>query len=82
MNSWACSRYRSWSRHYATSRKVAGSIPNEVIEIFYYLNFSSRTMTLGSTQPLTKMSTSNLSGGKRWPASKTDNLTAISEPIV
>jgi hypothetical protein len=27
-------RYRSWLRHYATSRKVAGSIPDEVIEFF------------------------------------------------
>ena len=25
---------RSWLRHYATSRKVAGSIPDSVIEIF------------------------------------------------
>jgi hypothetical protein len=25
-------RYRSWLRHYATSRKVAGSIADEVIE--------------------------------------------------
>jgi hypothetical protein len=26
--------YRSWLMHYATSRKVAGSIPDEVIEFF------------------------------------------------
>jgi hypothetical protein len=35
-------------------------------------------MALGSTQPLTEMSTRNLSGGKRQPA-RTDNLTAICE---
>ena len=27
-------RWRSWLRHYATSRKVAGSIPDGVIGIF------------------------------------------------
>jgi hypothetical protein len=26
--------YRSWSRHYATIRKVAGSIPDEIIGLF------------------------------------------------
>jgi hypothetical protein len=45
-------------------------------------NPSSRTMALGSTQPLTEMSTRNLPGGKRWPVCKADNLTAICEPTV
>jgi hypothetical protein len=36
-------------------------------------------MALVSTQPLTKMGTTNLPGGK---AHKADNLTAICEPIV
>jgi hypothetical protein len=39
-------------------------------------------MALGSTQPLTEMSNSNLPRGKGRPARKTDNLTAICEPIV
>jgi hypothetical protein len=26
----------SWLRHYATSRKVSGSIPDEVIELFQF----------------------------------------------
>jgi hypothetical protein len=39
-------------------------------------------MTLGSTQPLTGMSTRNIPGGKGWPARKADNLTAICEPSV
>jgi hypothetical protein len=34
-------------------------------------------MALGSTQPLTEMSTRNLPGGKKRPACKADNLTAI-----
>jgi hypothetical protein len=61
---------------------VAGSIPVEVIEFFYSPNLFSRTMTLGSTQPLTEMSTRNLPGGKGRPARKAENLTAICEPIV
>jgi hypothetical protein len=39
-------------------------------------------MALGSTQPLTEMSTRNLPAGKGRPARGTDNLTAICEPIV
>jgi hypothetical protein len=39
-------------------------------------------MALGSTQPLTEMSTRILPGGKRRPALKADNLTAICELIV
>jgi hypothetical protein len=41
-----------------------------------------RTMALGSTQPLTEMSTRNLPGGKGWPVRKADKLTAICEPIL
>jgi hypothetical protein len=39
-------------------------------------------MALGLTQPLTEMSTSNLLGGIGRPTRKTDNLTAICEPII
>jgi hypothetical protein len=39
-------------------------------------------MALGSTQPLTEISTRNLPGGKGRPARKADNLTAICGPIV
>jgi hypothetical protein len=35
-------------------------------------------MALGSTQPLTEMSTRNPPEGKRRPARKADNLTAVS----
>jgi hypothetical protein len=49
-------------RHYATSRKVAVSNPDEV-DYFNLPNPSSSTMTLGSTQPLTEISTKNLPGG-------------------
>jgi hypothetical protein len=50
--------------------------------IFQRRNLSSRTMTLGSTQPLTEMSIRNLPGGEVRPARKADKLTAICEPIV
>jgi hypothetical protein len=43
---------------------------------------SSRITALGSTQPLTEMGTTNLPGGKKWPARRADNLTAIYEPNV
>jgi hypothetical protein len=59
--------------------KVAGSIPDDVIEFINLPNPSSGTMALGSTQPLTEMSTRNLPEGKEWPA---DKLTSIFEPVV
>jgi hypothetical protein len=68
-------------RHYATSRKVSGSIP-DVTGFFTWPNPSSRTMVLGSTQPRTEMSTSNLPGRKGRPARKAGNLTAICESTV
>jgi hypothetical protein len=37
--------------------KVAGSIPDGLVDIFQRLNASGRTMTLGSTQRLTDMGT-------------------------
>ena len=55
-----------WSyfhRHCATNRKVAVSIPDDVIGIFHCHNPSDRTMALGSTQPLTEMSTGSISWG-------------------
>jgi hypothetical protein len=44
--------------HYAVSRNVAGSSPDEV-DFLNWPNPSGRTMALGSTQPLTEMSTRN-----------------------
>jgi hypothetical protein len=47
-----------------TSQKVAGSVPNDVMGFLVDLIFPA----LGSTEPLTEMSTRNLSGGKGQPA--------------
>jgi hypothetical protein len=67
---------------YAASRKVAGSIPDEVIGFFNLPNPSSHTVVLELTQPLTEVSTRNLLGYKGQPAHKADSLTAICEAIV
>jgi hypothetical protein len=56
-------RWRSCLMHRAASRKFAGSIPVGVIAIFHKHNLSSRNMALGLTQPLTEMSTRNISWG-------------------
>ena len=50
------------NQHCATSRKVAGSIP-DVIRIIHWHNPAGRTMALGSTQPPVSMSTRNISWG-------------------
>ena len=71
------SRWRSWLRHCATSQKVAGSIPDGVIEIFHWRNPSGCTMALRSTQPLTEMSTGNISWGLKRPVRRADNLTTF-----
>jgi hypothetical protein len=39
-------------------------------------------MVLGSTQPVTEISTKNLPGGKGRPTHKDDNLTDICEPFI
>lgn len=46
----------SLSRHYATSWKVAGSVPDEVIGFLICRNPFSRTMALWSTEPLAGLS--------------------------
>jgi hypothetical protein len=49
---------------------------------WYHWNFSLRksfghTMALGLTQPLTGMSTRNISWGERGPVRRADNLTTF-----
>jgi hypothetical protein len=68
--------------HYAKSRRVAGSISDQVIGFFNWPNPSSRTVALRLIQHLTEMSTRDLPVVKGRPARKTDNLTTICEPIV
>ena len=54
-------------RCYATIRKVADSIPDGIIGIFHLHHPSDRTIALGSTKPLTEMSTRSISWGKGGP---------------
>jgi hypothetical protein len=57
-------------------------VPDEVDFFFSLSNPSSRTMALGSNQPLTEMSTRNLPGCKKRPVRRADNLAAICEANV
>jgi hypothetical protein len=56
-------------------------VPDEV-DFFNLPNPSSRTVALGSTQPLTEVSTRKLPGDKKRPAHRADNLAAIYVPSV
>jgi hypothetical protein len=77
-------RSSSNSDSIASNNVIAGSILDGFIGFLNWPNPSSRTMALGSTQPLTVMSTRYLPAGKGRPAERrvADNLTAICEPTV
>jgi hypothetical protein len=66
-------RWCRWFRHSTASRRVAGSIGSLILP-----NPSSRTMALGTTQPLTRISSRHLPGGTGRPASEADDLTSMS----
>ena len=63
--------------HCATSRKIAVSIPDGVIGFCHWHNSSDCTMLLWLTQPLTEISTRNISCGQRRPVCRADNLTTF-----
>jgi hypothetical protein len=56
-------------------------VPNEV-DFLNLSNPSSRTMALGSNQPLREITTRNVPGGKKRPTRRADNLAAIYEPNI
>jgi hypothetical protein len=64
------------------ARKVDVSILVEVIRFFSLHQLSSHSITLGSTESLTEITTSILPGGKARSARKVDNFTTICEPFV
>jgi hypothetical protein len=77
-------RYNNWKAGYGKlqgsvvgwgTQAVAGSSPG-------WPNSSSCNMVMESSQPLTKMSTRNLPGGKKRPTRRADNLAAICVPNV
>jgi hypothetical protein len=49
----------------STVQEVDRSIPDSVIQISHWHNPACRTMALGSTHPLTELSTTNISLGKK-----------------
>jgi hypothetical protein len=57
--------YFSFRIKFAESRKVTGTIPDDVIEYFFFSLpiHSSRNMALGLNQPPTQMSIRNIPGG-------------------
>ena len=61
-------RWRSLLRHSATSWKVAGS---NLWDFFVDLNPFRRSIALGSTQPLTEISTKSISGRGGWGMAST-----------
>jgi hypothetical protein len=77
---WARSSVVGWGTMLEAQGRGFNS--DEVINFYNWCNPSSRTMALGSTQPLTEMGTRNLPRGKGRPARKADNFTAICEPIL
>jgi hypothetical protein len=57
--------------------------PVGVIEFFFNLsNPFSSTIAVGLTQPLTEMSTRDITGAKERPVRKADNLTVVCETLV
>ena len=78
---WA-TRWLSWFRHCAKSRKVVGSIPDGVIGIFHWNNTSGRIMGLELTQPPTEMNTRNVAWGVKVAVSKGWQPYLLHVPIV
>jgi hypothetical protein len=52
-NTFRSTRWSSWLRHCATSRMVAGSVPDSVTGICHWHNPCGCAMALGPTQPVT-----------------------------
>jgi len=63
-------RWRSWLKYCAGSRKVAGSIPDGVSGNFPWRNTSDRIMALVPTQSAIEMNTRNISWGLKEAGAK------------
>jgi hypothetical protein len=63
-----------------------GSRPDELSEIFQFMEFFQPHYALGFSQPLTEMSTRSRKimflGSRARPVCRADNLVAIGEPTV
>ena len=56
---------------------VPGSMPGDVTGFFSDMSSSDRNMALGSTQPLVKISTRDISWRYRRPVREGDDLTTL-----
>jgi hypothetical protein len=68
----------AWLRHYATSRKVAGSITYEVIDFSIDLILSAALWSWCRLSLQKKMSTRNLPGGKGGQRVRLTSLPSVS----
>jgi hypothetical protein len=75
-------RWRSWLRHCATSRKFAGSIPEGIIWNFHWHTPSCRNIALETTQLLKEMSTRNISCGVKVAGAQGWKPNHLHEPNV
>jgi hypothetical protein len=72
----ACGGAVGWSTALQVAR-LRVRFPMLSLEFFHWHKLSGRTMALGSTQPLTEMSTRNISWGYRRPVSRADKHTTF-----
>jgi hypothetical protein len=85
-NCYGGTRYRTWLRHCATSRKVPGSRPDEMNPVFNLPNPSGPTRPLDFSHPVTDMTTRArkimFQGSRARPVRRAYNVSAICEPTV
>jgi len=70
-------RWRSWMRHYTTSRKVVGLIPDGVIGSFHWRNPSAALWPWGWLSLRHKWAPGIFPGGQRQPVRRADNLSTF-----
>jgi hypothetical protein len=70
-----------WLRHYATSRKVAGSKPDEAISYIYLILLAAQGFGVYSDYNRNRKIIMFL-GSKVRPVRRADNLTTICESVV
>jgi hypothetical protein len=76
----ACSSVVGWGAMLQAGRSWF-RFPMKLLSFYNWPDPSSRTMALGSNQPLTEMSTRNISECEERPTRKADNFIAICEPM-
>jgi hypothetical protein len=75
-------RYRSWLRHYAKSRKVPDTIPDGVFEFFQFIQSFQPHYGSGVDSASNRNEYQESFWDKGRPARKAENFTVVCEPIV